>query len=111
MSLPRPCLDCGQGTTRGARCGRCSREQERQRGRQRGNSHQRGYTRDWRKLVQDALDEQPWCSWPGCMATEDLTGDHVVPLSKGGTNTAGNVRILCRTHNSRRQAGGREQMP
>jgi 5-methylcytosine-specific restriction endonuclease McrA len=43
---------------------------------------------------------QPYCSW--CGKTEDLTGDHITPLSKGGTNEAANVRVLCRSCNSRR---------
>jgi HsdM N-terminal domain/HNH endonuclease len=30
----------------------------------------------------------------------DLTGDHRVPLSRGGTSTLENVQVLCRRHNS-----------
>ena len=61
-----------------------------------------GYDRTWMRIVAAAIKEQPWCSWPGCYATEDLTGDHIVPLSKGGTNTRENCRVLCRHHNSAR---------
>jgi len=35
-----------------------------------------------------------------CGTTEDLTIDHVIPLSKGGGDELGNLRLLCRLHNS-----------
>jgi hypothetical protein len=35
-----------------------------------------------------------------CDTIEDLTIDHIIPLSKGGTDELSNLRILCRTHNS-----------
>jgi hypothetical protein len=41
----------------------------------------------------------PVCAWPGCGAIDDLTADHVVPLSRGGTND-GARQVLCRSHNS-----------
>ncbi|WP_369826057.1 HNH endonuclease [Kitasatospora sp. MBT66] len=31
-----------------------------------------------------------------------LTGDHIIPVSRGGTNEPRNIRVLCRTCNSRR---------
>lgn len=34
-----------------------------------------------------------------CGATEDLTIDHVVPLSKGGPTDASNCQTACRTCN------------
>lgn len=40
------------------------------------------------------------CMYPGCSATEGLTRDHIVPLSKGGTHSLDNLQILCRPHNS-----------
>jgi hypothetical protein len=39
-----------------------------------------------------------------CGSTEDLTGDHVVPLSEGGMNVPSNIGVLCRSCNSRRGA-------
>lgn len=39
------------------------------------------------------------CLFPGCENT-NLTPDHVVPLSKGGTNTIENIQPLCRHHNA-----------
>ena len=37
-----------------------------------------------------------------CSATEDLTIDHIIPISKGGKHEKENYRILCRSCNSRR---------
>lgn len=35
-----------------------------------------------------------------CGTTEDLTIDHILALSKGGTNDLDNIQILCVSHNS-----------
>jgi 5-methylcytosine-specific restriction endonuclease McrA len=40
------------------------------------------------------------CSHPGCGVLADLTIDHIVPLSRGGTDDLTNLRFLCRSHNS-----------
>ena len=40
------------------------------------------------------------CSHPSCKATTELTIDHVIPLSKGGTDELTNLCFLCRSHNS-----------
>lgn len=34
-----------------------------------------------------------------CEATHLLEFDHIVPYALGGTATAGNIRLRCRTHN------------
>ena len=42
------------------------------------------------------------CDAPGCDADQHLTIDHVVPLSRGGTDDIENLRFLCRKHNSQK---------
>jgi len=37
-----------------------------------------------------------------CGATEELTQDHVIPLSKGGSHSPDNIQPLCRTCNLRK---------
>lgn len=39
-----------------------------------------------------------------CGITNDLTLDHIHPWSKGGPDTYGNLRVLCRSCNSRKGA-------
>lgn len=39
-----------------------------------------------------------------CRSTEDLTIDHHVPIALGGGNDRGNLRVLCRSCNSRKGA-------
>ena len=68
--------------------------------RARGTADQRGYDSEWRRVVRAAIALQPYCSI--CGTTDDLTGDHLRPLSRGGTNHPSNVRVLCRAHNSAR---------
>ncbi len=75
--------------------------------RDRGSSTRRGYDRQWRNVVAKAIKAQPWCS--DCLTeaspNNPLTGDHIRPLSRGGTNDPSNIRVLCRRCNSRRGAG------
>lgn len=40
------------------------------------------------------------CTHPGCDAHEDLTVDHITPLSRGGSDDLSNLQFLCRPHNS-----------
>jgi 5-methylcytosine-specific restriction protein A len=88
------------------RCGALERAQgycpacRRQRSRRRGTRQQQGYTDHWLRLRDAAIRAQPWCSQ--CGTTHDLTGDHILPLSRGGINEPTNIRVLCRRCNSRR---------
>lgn len=40
------------------------------------------------------------CSKSNCGETQNLTIDHIMPLSRGGTDELINLRFLCRRHNS-----------
>jgi len=40
------------------------------------------------------------CRHPDCQIQEDLTIDHITPLSKGGSDEPSNLQLLCRKHNS-----------
>jgi 5-methylcytosine-specific restriction enzyme A len=82
-------------------CPDCSRK----RNRARGSSTKRGYNKRHRQLASLAILHHPYCAV--CNTTEDLTADHIVPLSKGGANTLSNYRVLCRRHNSQRGSGER----
>lgn len=62
----------------------------------------RGYTDAWLVMVKQAIRAHPYCA--ECGTSGDLTGDHIVPLSKGGANTPSNIQVLCRRCNSRKKA-------
>jgi hypothetical protein len=42
------------------------------------------------------------CSVPGCKVTDGLAVDHILPLSRGGTDDLSNLRFLCASHNSQK---------
>ena len=103
------CNGCGRsypGPRRRGRCPACARAYERSK----GSSSQRGYTQKHKRLAARVIAAHPWCV--DCRSTEDLCADHIVPLSRGGTNTLDNYSVRCRSCNSaranverRRQAG------
>jgi len=43
---------------------------------------------------------QYFCAVTGCEECVDLTIDHIVPLSKGGSDDLENLQFMCRPHNS-----------
>ncbi|THA41826.1 hypothetical protein E6W17_02760 [Streptomyces sp. A1547] len=59
------------------------------------------YDYQWQKVRAEAVRLQPYCSF--CGTSNDLTGDHLLPLKEGGSNTVDNVRVLCRQCNTRRE--------
>jgi 5-methylcytosine-specific restriction protein A len=109
---PRPCLDCGTLTRNPSRCDDHQAAWQARQDRTRGTSHQRGYTRQWRRIATAAVAEWKavngdWC--PGWQVAPhpaaDLTADHVVAKANGGTDEASNVQVLCRPCNSRKRDG------
>ncbi|MGR2681567.1 HNH endonuclease [Chromobacterium haemolyticum] len=44
------------------------------------------------------------CAHPDCRSTQDLTIDHIKPLSKGGSDDLANLQFLCRPCNSAKGA-------
>jgi 5-methylcytosine-specific restriction endonuclease McrA len=60
------------------------------------------YDQEWRKISRATIAAEPWCHWPGCDRTDDLTCDHIVPVSRGGTDDLHNLTVLCRSHNSQK---------
>src|SRR5262245_56863701 len=109
VTVQRVCPGCSKLTTNRGLCDQCTREREQRRNQRR---RQGGHTspewqalshatlRDWRAIHGD------WC--PGdqhheAHATADLTVDHVVPVSQGGgLLDRANLRVVCRSYNSKR---------
>jgi len=49
------------------------------------------------------------CNHPECDIASDLTLDHIIAISRGGTDDQSNLQFLCRRHNSQKgdkDAGG-----
>lgn len=44
------------------------------------------------------------CTHPGCMAAENLTVDHKLPISVGGTDDVENLQFMCLSHNAAKGA-------
>lgn len=55
-----------------------------------------------KKRLRAALITRDGAVCSDCPASLDLTIDHIRPLSRGGTNDPTNLRLLCRSCNSRK---------
>src|SRR5690242_8788954 len=71
--------------------------------RPRANSHQRGYTKRWRRLRLMVLARQPICATPGC-GQEATDVDHKISKAKGGDDSFENLEALCHSCHSKKTA-------
>ena len=55
----------------------------------------------WRKIRKNFLEKYTYCFYCGKIATEV---DHIIPLSKSGTNDEWNLQSLCKSCHSRKTA-------
>lgn len=105
--IEKACKECGQvvplaQVENGLACDACRRERSRELAKANGN------IRRFRELCaagshteeewQAVLKQYGHCL--RCGATENLTRDHVVPLSRGGSNSIDNLQPLCGRCNS-----------
>ena len=65
----------------------------------RRSEEQRGYGREWHHIRGRVREQERACR--ECGTTVDLTVDHIVPQSMGGTNDRDNLRVLCRSCHAR----------
>jgi 5-methylcytosine-specific restriction endonuclease McrA len=89
--MTRRCLGCHTLISSGSYCLACR------------NTTRRGYGHQHQQRARKAIAQHPWCS--RCGATDDLTADHTIPISQGGTDSP--LTVLCRSCNSSR--GDRDQ--
>jgi 5-methylcytosine-specific restriction protein A len=109
MRRQRPCLNCKRLTRNASRCDLCQTSYRQRTDQARGSAHQRGYTQAWRVAAAAAVAQHraehgnvcPGWNVPAHPAA-DLTGDHIVPKARGGTDSPDNVQVLCRACNSRK---------
>ena len=61
-----------------------------------------------RTVIPESVRHEVWRRDQGCCvecgSKERLEYDHLIPFSKGGSNTARNLRLLCETCNRRKSA-------
>ncbi len=95
-ALPHPCAQpgCGALVSGQPRCPQHTRPQL--------TPTQAGWNYAWKKLAKQMIREQPWCS--KCYTPDDLTLDHIKPLSQGGASVRENAQVLCRACNGRKGA-------
>lgn len=58
----------------------------------------------WRRILAPQIYERDGRLCAACGATERLSIDHIIPISKGGSNDLENLRVLCLPCNSRKHA-------
>lgn len=89
---PRPCTAPGCGAL--TYTGRC----ELHKYPERAKTKERGYGSAWRKLRMYVLRREPMCR--ACKRRGATEVDHILPLSRGGTNALSNLQPLCKSCHS-----------
>lgn len=91
--LPKPCIipDCPNLTLQGSKCAIHEREYQHERNKRPGRAL-------YRDPTYRAIPRVGQCEV--CGTTEDITIDHIIAITNGGTNDPSNLRYLCRKHNS-----------
>lgn len=67
--------------------------------RENSSSTARGYGYEWQQIRKAHLKQYPYCVVCGELGNQV---DHILPLSKGGTNNPDNRQTLCSTHHSQK---------
>lgn len=111
MRRNRPCLDCGRLTRNPSRCDEHQAAWQARQDQLRGSATQRGYDSQWQRTAKAAVAAHraahgDWCPGHGVPAhqSSDLTADHIVPKARGGSDSAENVAVLCRSCNARKHS-------
>ncbi|MEU3074399.1 HNH endonuclease [Streptomyces laurentii] len=94
------CIDCTEPATHRRRCERHHREYEKRPAVQvrRARARRRAERHDAAARLRRVIERKTkaWCDWClGNFAVAEVDIDHVRPLSMGGTDTDGNVQVLC----------------
>ena len=102
MSPKLACLDCGIPTIR-SRCDKCFMKKQETNPRFRAKTAARGYDSKWQRIRIQILNRDHWrCRYcDKVLEGKDATVDHVIALSKGGSQyDPNNLIASCRGCNS-----------
>lgn len=95
------CVTCGKDCVRRSplqtHCKQCHRKSPATRNRQRKVYRKRLgiHYKTWKRIRSQILARDQLCQL--CGALDNLTIDHIIPLSDGGGSEASNLRVLCET--------------
>ena len=98
LGLLKPCLTCGEPSTES----RCPDHTRPEALRARGTAEERGYDAAWRRLSKRARRLQPFCGWPGCGSSRNLSGEHTPEAwwrkENGKPIRLQDIEVLCAKH-------------